>query len=76
MATDIGMSFRNSMVRDFTMALGGISGYSHQAIPLHPRVSRAASLHCAQTIPYSFSPILPSHTCTSEWLMLLEAHEV
>ena len=26
MATDIGMSFRNSMVRDFTMALGGISG--------------------------------------------------
>lgn len=36
--------------QDLTMSLGGISGYSHQAVPHYPRVSSSASLYCAQIL--------------------------
>lgn len=44
------MDIDTDMIWDFTMALGGFAGYSYQAVPLHPHVSRSTSLHRAQTV--------------------------
>ena len=42
------------MAQDFTMALGGISSYSHQADPYYSGISSSVSLHCAHTILLPF----------------------
>lgn len=44
------MDSDTDMIWDFTMALGGLAGYSYQAVPLYPHVSRSTSLHRAQTV--------------------------
>ena len=41
------------------MASGGRASYSHQTVPLHPRVSGSTSLHNAQTVLLLFL----SHLC-------------
>lgn len=50
MATNLDMTLSSSMGQDFTKALGGCAGYSHQVIPLHPRVYSSTSLHNTQTV--------------------------
>lgn len=41
---DSDMAFGGSTGQDLTMTLGGISGYSHQAVPHYPRVSSASEV--------------------------------
>ena len=36
------------------MVPGGITGYSHQAVPHYPQVSSSASLHCAHILLFLF----------------------
>ena len=51
MATDPDVALSGSMGWDFTKASGvGQTDDSHQAVPLHPRVSSSISLHDAQTV--------------------------
>ena len=51
---DPDMALSGSTGQDPTMVPGGITGYSHQAVPHYPQVSSSASLHTAQTIPSLF----------------------
>ena len=53
------LTFRGSMGRDFTMASESFVGHSHQAVPLHPRVSRPRSSQCS-----SASSALSPHLST------------
>ena len=54
MAMNPDIALSGSTCCDITMASGGRAGYSYQATPLHPLVSRSAPLHSAQTIPFLF----------------------
>ena len=45
--TDPDLTFSGSKGRDFTMAPGSCVGRSHQAVPLHPRVSSPLSSRCS-----------------------------
>lgn len=49
-AKDPDKALGGSMDQDFTVALGGISSYSHQADPHYSGISSSVSLHCAHTI--------------------------
>ena len=40
--------------QDHNTVPGGITGYSHQAVPHYPRVSSSASLHCAHILLFLF----------------------
>jgi hypothetical protein len=44
------MALGVSVVQNLTMALDGITSYSHQALPHHPQVSSSTSLHCAHIV--------------------------
>ena len=44
------MSPTGSTGQDSTIDSGGITGYSHQAVPHYPQVSISASLHCAHIL--------------------------
>lgn len=52
---DLDMALSDSLDCDFTMALGGRAGHSHQAAPLHPPVP---FFFIVVKLPhFSFSPI-------------------
>lgn len=73
MAMDPDQAFSGSKCWGFTVASGGITGYAHHIVPLHPKVSRAASFHSAQTlllllfshlsIPYLHAVVLGVFKC-------------
>ena len=48
-------------------APGGITGYSHQAVPHYPRLSSSASLHCAHILLFHFL----FHLSTTYWCLLV-----
>jgi hypothetical protein len=58
------MTLSGSIGWDFTMTSGGRVGYSHQAVPFHPEVSRPTSLH-------SVLLLFLSHISTSYFLIIV-----
>jgi hypothetical protein len=46
---------------------GGITSYSHQAVPHKPQVSSSSSLHCAHILRCSFSFISLPLSCSTQW---------
>lgn len=63
MSTD--MSLIGSMWQGFSMASGGNTGYSYQAVLKLFTISSSASLHSAQALCFPFSTITIPHTCLS-----------
>lgn len=57
-AIDPAMALPSITGQDFTVASGGITGYSHLAVPFHPHVSRL-SLHSTQICPLSLPSLYP-----------------
>lgn len=76
------------MGQDLTLALGGITGCSHQTVPHYPQVSGFASLHCAHILlllilshlsaTYLFILVVPGASgcleLSQEYALLCPAH--
>lgn len=58
---DTDMALSSSTGWDFTMVSGGSTGFSHQAVPHHPHISRSLPLLGAPTVPL----LLLSHLSTT-----------
>lgn len=55
------------MWQGFSMASGGNTGYSPQAVLKTFTISSSTSLHSAQALCFPFSTISVPHTCLSHW---------
>jgi hypothetical protein len=66
-AIDPDMTLGGSTGQDLTMALGGITDYSHQALPHYLWVCSSTCLHCVNILLRPFSSTFPPLTCSSQW---------